>query len=409
MKNKKILPVFGIIAILLTTIGLTYAFFQAQSSAPVTRDVRVLTHTVDMLTFSIDEDISVEATQLNFTNGGDNQDGEATASAILTPNSKTGTATRSYYLYLNIESNPFVYSAANTNHDPELLLQVFDSSDNLVTLTGLGNQVTIDSLTGYDITTARGLKTLLDNHTITASNNATATQEWRVVVTLVNLDVNQNDNTGKTFEAELIIQEDELALGFTGTIYRNNTRVAFNNHTIEDELTSGWCMEDNGTPDCTNPSVTQVVCEYWGDTCSENNVTIGVGTYETNVNTIRTNYNFYLKHEVEDDIIEDTEVCLWYNNHEFCLGPNYWVETGNGGTNHQSDENGVATKNKLQTAMETALGTQADSCYSFSHNARCIFGDFYCRADSDGYVECYGDDNVYCGVYSDGSSGCVLW
>ena len=74
MKNKETLPVIGILAILLTTIGLTYAFFQAQSSTPVTRDVRVLTHTVDMLTFSIDENMSVEATQLNFTNGGDAQD-----------------------------------------------------------------------------------------------------------------------------------------------------------------------------------------------------------------------------------------------------------------------------------------------------------------------------------------------
>ncbi len=449
MKNKKILPVLGIILLLLTSGGLTYAFLQAQSSAPVTRDVHVLTHTVDMLTFSIDEDISVEATQLNFTNGGDNQDGEATATAILTPNSKTGTATRNYYLYLNIESNPFVYSAANTNHDPELLLQVFDSSDNLVTLTGLGNQVTIDSLTGYDITTARGLKTLLDNHTITASNNATTTQEWRVVVTLVNLDVNQNDNTGKTFEAELIIQENELDLGFTGTIYRNNTRTAFNNHSIEDELTSGWCWENNGVPDCTTPNATQMACEYWGDTCSENNVTVGVGDYETNVNTIRTKtYNvycpiggsnltcgydnqyftteqeclehinpntytcaagtitkpYYLKHEVENDIIISTEACLWYNNHEFCLGLNYWV----GDSQDQVD--GTTTKNKLQTAMEAALETQADNCEYDSESVVCIFDGFYCESDANGYVECEGQYDFFgsaCWINIDGSSTCT--
>ena len=404
MKNKKILPLLGIILLLLTTGGLTYAFFQAQSSDPVTRDVHVLTHTVDMLTFSIDADISVEATQLNFTNGGDNQDGEATASAILTPNSKTGTATRNYYLYLNIESNPFVYSAANTNHDPELLLQVFDSSDNLVTLTGLGNQVTIDSLTGYDITTASGLKTLLDNQTITASNNATTTQEWRVVVTLVNLDVNQNDNTGKTFEAELIIQEDELDLGFTGTIYRNNTIGTATGSSIIPVTGTQWVMTD-GTQDYFNYS-DQATCNaklielnapntiY----CEEKSGTFGgVGTYETNVNTIRTNYSYYLKHEVENNIIEDTEVCLWYNNHEFCIGPNYW------------DTDSETTKTKLKADMESALGiTIADSsCTSSTGGASCNSGDFSCFANSFGSVSCNSSvASGGCGVNGSGNAYC---
>ncbi len=413
MKNKKILPVLGIILLLLTSGGLTYAFFQAQSSAPVTRDVHVLTHTVDMLTFSIDEDISVEATQLNFTNGGDNQDGEATATAILTPNSKTGTATRNYYLYLNIESNPLVYSAANTNHDPELLLQVFDSSDNLVTLTGLGNQVTIDSLTGYDITTARGLKTLLDNHTITASNNATTTQEWRVVVTLVNLDVNQNDNTGKTFEAELIIQEDELDLGFTGTIYRNNTVATAAGLSIIPITGTQWVITD-GTRDAfnydTENECTTALTGYGspqGFSCEEKSGTFGgVGTYETNVNTIRTNYNYYLKHEVEDDIINSTEVCLWYNNHEFCIGPNYW--TGTIGVEDATE--GENTKAKLKAAMESALGiTIADSSCNFStFSASCGVGDFGCYADSSGYVDCHlSVTNVYCILGGLGIAHCL--
>ena len=288
------------------------------------------------------------------------------------------------------------------------MLQVFDGNNQLVTLTGLGTQKTIKGVTGYDITGVSGLKTLLDNHAISATNNTAAIENWRIVITLINLDINQNDNTGKTIEAEIIISKEEVDLGFTGTIYRNNTRLAYNNHPIEDELTQAWCYEDNGTPDCTHPYATQATCEYWGDTCSENNVTVGIGTYETNVNTIRTNYSYYLKHEVEDNIIESTEACIYYNNNEFCLGPNYWVETGNGNAQHQSTENGVATKNKLQTAMETALGTQADSCYSYSDNAYCYFGDFYCYAAMDGNVECY-EVNSYCGVRGDGSSICVWW
>ena len=111
---------------------------------------------------------------------------------------------------------------------------------------------------------------------------------------------------------------------------------------------------------------------------------------------------YYLKHEVEDDIIESTEACLWYNNHEFCLGPNYWVGDS------QDQEDGTTTKAKLQTAMESALGTQADSCYSNSDNANCNFGGFYCDALANGGVICSGDYG-YCEVYSVGSSVCGLW
>jgi hypothetical protein len=96
---------------------------------------------------------------------------------------------------------------------------------------------------------------------------------------------------------------------------------------------------------------------------------------------------------------EDTEVCFWYNNHEFCLQSNYWV----GDSQDQID--GTTTKAKLQTAMETALGTQADRCRSLSDSANCDFGDFGCYAYANGSVDCYGGDG-YCEVSGDGSSVC---
>ncbi len=453
-KKNKIMTLVFIVSMLILVVSTTYAFFAPQQGGTTSSNAIVTSNTTDLLTFSINRDISFTVTQALFAENGENQSGDATATATLTPNNKTGAATMNYYLYLNLQNNPTVYSEANTDHDPELMLQVFDGNNQLVTLTGLGTQKTIKGVTGYDITGVSGLKTLLDNHAISATNNTATIENWRIVITLINLDVNQNDNTGKTIEAEIIISKEEVDLGFTGTIYRNNTRVAFNNHPIEDELTSAWCREDNETPDCTYPYATQQICEYRGDTCSENNVTVGVGTYETNVNTMRTKtYNvycpiggsnltcgnnwyypteqaclddvdtstytctagsitrpYYLKHEVEDNIIESTEACLYYNNHEFCLGPNYWVETGNGNAQHESAENGVATKNKLQAAMEEALGVQADSCISDSNFAECFFGDFRCHANADGGVDCDDDTNAaggYCVVDGDGSSVCV--
>ncbi len=440
-KKNKIMTLVFIVSMLILIVSTTYAFFAPQQGGTTSTNATITSNTTDLLTFSINRDISFTVTQALFAENGQNQSGDATATATLTPNNKTGAATMNYYMYLNLTDNPTVYSEANTNHDPELMLQVFDDNKQLVTLTGLGTQKTIKGVTGYDITGITGLKTLLDNHAISASNNTATIENWRVVITLINLDVNQNDNTGKTIEAEIIISKEEVDLGLTGTIYRNNTRVAFNNHPIEDELTSAWCREDNGTPDCTYPFATQATCESWY-TCSENNVTVGVGNYETNVNTIRTKtYNvycpiggdnltcgnnwyypteqaclddvdtsytctagsitrpYYLKHEVEYDIIESTETCLWYNNHEFCLGPNYWVGDA------QDQVDGTTTKAKLQTAMETALGTQADGCYSYSARADCYFGDFECSAFANGNVGC-NDASGSCGVAGDGSSAC---
>ena len=263
MKNRKIYYSVLVVLLLILVVSTTYAFFAPQNGGTTSSNATVTSNTTDLLTFSINRDISFTVTQSDFQENGTNQSGDATATATLTPNNKTGSATMNYYLYLNIESNPTAYSASNTNEDPELMLQVFDGNNQLVTLTGLGTQKTIKGVTGYDITGVSGLKTILDNHAISASNNTAAIENWRIVITLINLDVNQNDNTGKTIEAEIIIRQDELSLGFTGTIYRNNGSITSNDTT---SLNETW-------------------------------------SYETDVNTIRSNYKHYIKHEVENKII----------------------------------------------------------------------------------------------------------
>ena len=209
-KNNKVLTVIAIIFLLVMVIGATYAFFEAEGGETTSDDAIVTSNTTDLLTFSIDKDISFTVAQDDFTSGGQNKSGDATATATLTPNNKTGAATMNYYMYLNITDNPTVYSSTNTNEDPELMLQVFDGNNQLVTLTGLGTQKTIKGVTGYDITGVTGLKTLLDNHAISATNNQATIENWRVVVTLINLDVDQFDNTGKEISAELIIRKDEM-------------------------------------------------------------------------------------------------------------------------------------------------------------------------------------------------------
>ena len=363
-KNKIMLLVF-IVSILILVVSTTYAFFAPQQGGTTSTNATVTSNTTDLLTFSINRDISFTVTQADFEENGQNQSGDATATATLTPNNKTGAAIMNYYLYLNIESNPTVYSEANTNHDSELMLQVFDGNNQLVTLTGLGTQTTIKGVTGYDITGVSGLKTLLDNHAISTTNNTATIENWRVVITLINLDVNQNDNTGKEINAEIIIRQDELV---------QETFVYWNNNFSNTQYTNTQVPTGSGLN----------------------------GTYATR-EELATAYNnwsnlpIYIKTTKVNGTVTGHAACLWYNNREFCIAPNYW------------NMDGATTKAKLKADMENALGiTIADSsCSSDASGAYCYAGDFFCYSGSYGYVDCDSDVTIEnCFVNGSGDASC---
>ena len=266
-KKNKMLFIVAIITIILSVIGLTYAFFNGQLTGIFSQNAIVTSNTTDLLTFEIDNDIEFEVSQFDFQENGNNKSGDTYARAILVPNNYTGEATMHYYMYLNIEENGIDYSSSNTDEDPELMLQVFDSNNQLVTLSGLGNQVTVKGVTGYDITDVIGLVTLLDSHEIVATNNLSTTQEWKVVITLINLDINQNDNAGKEVEASIIMRRDEE----DGSAIRGNLAVALKN---EIELNSGLMKEyrgegyyhDENDRDTDNPYFTRPIYYWDGNT-----------------------------------------------------------------------------------------------------------------------------------------------
>ena len=410
--KNKIQTLIAIIVLLVIVVAGTYAFFAPQAGGTTSTNTTVTSNTTDLLTFSINRDISFTVTQNDFQENGTNQSGDATATATLTPNNKTGAATMNYYLYLNIESNPIEYSSTNTNGLPELMLQVFDSNNQLVTLSDLGNQVTVKGVTGYDITAIEGPITLLDNHAISASNNTATIENWRIVVTLINHDFNQNDNTGKEVSAEIIIQKEELNLGFTGTIYRNGSELVYigspfiqslyciyNGSTGENSCNYG--INFNSLEDCEDELVSNNLV---GSICQHEER--GAFSYETDVNIIRAE-NYYLKHNIENNIIESTEVCLYYNNSEFCLANNYWVETGNGNQYHESEENKIASWNKLKSEMETTIGIPVDKCNVYDGEIFCLYNDFSCCTESSGSVNIQGGyGELCCKINVDGSSYC---
>ncbi len=420
MNNRKIYYSVLIALLLILVVSTTYAFFAPQQGGTTSTNTTVTSNTTDLLTFSINRDISFTVTQADFEENGENQSGDATATATLTPNNKTGAATMNYYLYLNLQSNPTVYSVANTNHDPELMLQVFDGNNQLVTLTGLGNQQTVKGVTGYDITGVEGLQTLLDNHAISASNNTATIENWRIVITLINHDFNQNDNTGKEVEAELIMQQEPMNLGLTGTIYRMNSSKAVTSYPIYDSQIDVWCDNQN----CVFPNINKP-----GNSYTQYTLTFGTGEYKdspadfleevsvycisdgnnnscANANRFFLSSNecsgylsqgevcitdtivagTYLKHAVNNNIITSTNTCLNIYNNEFCFGPSYWV-------GYQG------TVNKMRQDMSYAFGVTPNECnyYSGEMNvAYCNYGIFQCSLEPNDYwFQCMIRDGTY--------------
>ena len=204
--EKKVLALsfLGVLTSIAVVVGATYAYFTAQGGTSANTNVNVQTATTDNLSFQVGSAISLTANQEDFGQGAGNKSGETFARATLTANNATNNATRNYYIYLNIESNDFEYTT--NDNQAELLLKVTAPDGSEVTTLGNLGRKTSGGVTGFDITTSQGLITIADNYEITSTG--TVTQEWTVEVIFANLDSDQNANTGKSFSANLIIQED---------------------------------------------------------------------------------------------------------------------------------------------------------------------------------------------------------
>ncbi len=213
MENKKmkIISIASIIALALTLVSATYAYFMAQTGEGKSTDIKINANTVDTFTFEAGSALNLSLNQENFASGKGNQTGTTFAKAMLTANNKTNTATEHYYLYLNISNNTFTYSI--DNNTPEILLSIKDGSNNeITTLTGLTYKTVTDgkgaSIKGFDITTKSGLITILNNREITTTSSKT--EQWNVTVTFVNYNSNQAGNAGKNFTAKLMIQKEKI-------------------------------------------------------------------------------------------------------------------------------------------------------------------------------------------------------
>ena len=209
-KKVLVLSFLGVLTFIAVVVGATYAYFTAQGGGSANTNVNVQTSTTDNLSFQVGSAINLTANQEDFAQGMSNKSGSTFARATLTANNATNNATRNYYVYLDITSNDFEYTTEDSQG--EILLKVTDPEGMEVTsLPGLTRKTSgsgDNQVTGFDITTSQGLITIANNYEITSTG--TETQEWQIEVIFVNLDSDQNANTGKSFSANLMIQEEYI-------------------------------------------------------------------------------------------------------------------------------------------------------------------------------------------------------
>ena len=300
MENKKtkIISIVAIVALALTVITATYAYFNAQVGDPAAVDVKINANTVDTLTFASGSAISFSINQENFASGKENQTGSTYASAMLTANNKTNTATEHYYLYLNISDNTFTYSI--NENTPEIIMTITGSAGAEVTDISTLTHVIVTGangtqVSGYDITNKSGLITLFDNREITTTSSKE--EKWNITITFVNYDENQNGNAGKSMSAKVMIQKEKMIQTVANICKNGQTLssciVAMNG--IDDTLYYHDSSLTNGAGDNSyryagaNPN--NYVCFGSNEsTCPTDNLYRIIGVFGNNVKLIKYDY-----------------------------------------------------------------------------------------------------------------------
>ena len=203
-----------IVSILLLTIGVTFAYFMAQTGAGAKSNANITADTVDDLKFSVSKDsLSLNINQFNFAKDSGNISDSITATASLKANSTKKTATNNYYVYFLIENNEYFYTTEDMK--PEIILSITGPNGEITSLNNL-SYVTATSadgteVKGFDITGQKSSPIIVaEQQEITSTSSMNYTnQEWNFTITFINLDSDQTDNEGKTLTGKVLIQKDK--------------------------------------------------------------------------------------------------------------------------------------------------------------------------------------------------------
>lgn len=212
--QKRILYVIAgciVVVLILLLSRFAYAYLGADIDADVITESAV-TANGDTLVFT--KDATTESTHKIdssvFNLGTSNYVmGEFTPSVTLTDGSlKDGyNASTTYYVGVKINTNTFQYSSGTT---PELILSITDPEGNVITTMEGLNYTTANGVSGFDVTTQKGIFTVSDKFPIsTADSSSEVTKTWKFKLTFVNYsDFDQSINETASFNMSILLQKD---------------------------------------------------------------------------------------------------------------------------------------------------------------------------------------------------------
>ena len=217
IKNNQALYILSILIIgilLLLIARITYAYLAPRIQSALS-NITTISDTVDDFKLELGRSLSLNATSTTLPESGSNLVVTSTEIAKLKANSTKKTANYNYYLYLQITNNTFKYSDGTT---PEIILTVTDPNGNEITSLDNLTYGTYNGVSGFDVTTAKGLFAIANNYEITSNSSTTYTEhDWNITLTYLNLNIDQSGNYGNSFETKLYLQKEEKVLRFDET------------------------------------------------------------------------------------------------------------------------------------------------------------------------------------------------
>ena len=217
-KNTILLTVIAVATLLVAVVGATFAYFTAQGAQGTTANVTVSTGTAASSEFGTIDPLNIYADATTFAEGAgdvtDDTTGKVkwTAPGAVTGQEAPSEADRSfcYTASLNITANTFTVSAANTEKLNEL---EFTAKKGETVLLDKISLVDFDTKVGKTgtikiPTTANGSEY---THKLVADAGASVTDNWTITVTLKNLAMNQNENTGKQLTGQIAFTKTDCA------------------------------------------------------------------------------------------------------------------------------------------------------------------------------------------------------
>ena len=208
-KNTILLTVIAVATLLVAVVGATFAYFTAQGGDAVQTPVNVNTAQTSNGSFVTNGQIDVDANQENFGQGMPNRTSTATATVTYTASS-TAASNFCYTVGLQVTANTFEYTTEEST--PELTFTARKSANaaDLKSATTMINQRDITTTTASTTiqvpNTAEGSDFV---HQIDATEGQTINDQWDFTVTLVNLNSDQDDNTGKAFTGQIVFTHVE--------------------------------------------------------------------------------------------------------------------------------------------------------------------------------------------------------